>query len=353
MLGVSNVLTREVFRQADLWNPDKFPRQSEHLSYACMLDESHNNTYTPFKEKKVAVVAHAFRQNVNRAVSVVASLPMACLLGRLAHLEAEAKQRKFMEGDYPDAEAIRSLSSRGNFRDPFSCNELHYIREGFDLLNGVENPRMQNCIESLLLSELVGIWGAFETLAGDLWEEAVNCCPRYLARMGGQQKRIEKMVSSKTSSQTGGADQSSPGKQIDLKEIDEFTGGGFDLSRKMGTFLRDWNVGFSSLEKIRRAYSASFTRRHERVDELLSNKHLDTLALIRNLIVHKAAIADEEFVRRVKVLPVAPTLNIGERLIPNGVAVLSLVQPVVRCGVDLIREVDEWLSLHRDSESEA
>jgi hypothetical protein len=117
--------------------------------------------------------------------------------------------------------------------------------------------------------------------------------------------------------------------------------GTFDLSKKMGTLLRDDRnrYNFSNLDSIRDAYSAAF-RDFANVQQPLADKSLNALSAARNLIVHKAGKADHEYVEKTKDAPTAPRLANGETLLLDGTISSGLIAPVVEVSTRLIRAVD-------------
>ena len=87
--------------------------------------------------------------------------------------------------------------------------------------------------EAWLGSQITGTWTAFEAMAGDLWEAALNYKPRELAKLSGSKH---------------GKDS----KQIGLDQIQRYN---FDLSTHMGTIFVGTNkYQFDRLSGIREAY---------------------------------------------------------------------------------------------------
>jgi hypothetical protein len=97
---------------------------------------------------------------------------------------------------------------------------------------GTANPNATE-VYSLFCSYVTGMWTIFETLAGDLWEAALNTKPDLLAQLKGKSNRLRK---------------SKPGL-FDFKPEPENLGGKFvrldqilyfrwDLTKSMGALLR-------------------------------------------------------------------------------------------------------------------
>jgi len=187
---------------------------------------------------------------------------------------------------------------------------------------------MRSGAPEMLASHITAMWTIFETLAGDLWEAAINGHPSGLSGLHGRKMR----------SSSGQSEE----KSIPLSQIGRY---GYDLTNKMGTLLRD-KFPFNSLDGIRQAYRMSFYKEATKLDASLSDKSLDALSEIRNLITHKRAIVDQRYSQRAKDLPLAPKGQIGERILLDGEIMTALVSAGLdRCN-DLIFAVDDWLERH-------
>src|SRR5207302_1450308 len=122
------------------------------------------------------------------------------------------------------------------------------------------------------------IWTAFETLVGDLWEVAVNIHPHTLAAMRGVKG------------------QEAEGKQLPASYLERFQ---YDVKDKMGTILKEHRCDFTSLSGIAEAYRLAFPRDCKiHAEEFWQDRNIKACCLIRNAIVHKAGIVDEEFLRK-------------------------------------------------------
>jgi hypothetical protein len=192
-------------------------------------------------------------------------------------------------------------------------------------------------IESTLSGMIVGTWTAIETLAGDLWEAAVNIHPGTLSELKGKKKAAEPAHNDQTD--TSGA-------QIPITRLQEFD---YNVRDSMGTLLRALNrVSFATLQDIRDAYQRSFTEDGASVNGTLSDPCLDALAVVRNLLVHKAGVCDVEYERRTRTgkLPHVPKLHVDQLLDLDGALVKELLSPAIAFGVRLCQAVDSWLYTH-------
>jgi hypothetical protein len=129
---------------------------------------------------------------------------------------------------------------------------------------------------------IVESWLAFETLAGDLWEAALNANPAWARTFGS----------------------------VSLEEMHNLSQGTYDLRGKMGTLLRG-RFQFCGLRGIREAYAAAFQREISAIDEVLAVPSLDSLAHARAQFLHHAGTIDESAASRFT----APVVDIASRLL--------------------------------------
>jgi hypothetical protein len=177
-------------------------------------------------------------------------------------------------------------------------------------------------VEAWLSAQIVSSWTAFETLAGDLWEAALNSHPHGLSELKGKKAQGEKTV------------------QIGL--LQKYS---FDVSKAMGALLKEKRP-FDRLEDIRENYELAFYTDVAKISEALSNDLLDTLSSVRNLLVHRGGVVDERYLRRTKNLQLAPQAVIGERIKLDGDIVERLSLAMQLLGASLLHAVDEWLVAH-------
>src|SRR5437773_1998943 len=84
----------------------------------------------------------------------------------------------------------------------------------------------------------------------------------------------------------------------------------------MGTILRE-RFAFSRLSGIREAYGCAFDKDSAEIDSILTDRSIDALQATRNVIVHKAGIADRDYIRRMTDLKLPP-LGLINNIILDG-----------------------------------
>lgn len=165
-----------------------------------------------------------------------------------------------------------------------------------------------------LFAITVYIWTAFECLAGDLWESAINHTTK-LAH------RTLNSLPTEYPEQPG----------ISRRQIDVGLAArhGFDLRRCLGTVLKP-KFDFTKFGGITAAYTQTFGT----CGDLEKYCKLKELEQVRHLIVHRGGVADEKFLKLTKVkakknapLPL-PLSQIGEYMMTVTLGCLALLKVV-------------------------
>lgn len=103
-------------------------------------------------------------------------------------------------------------------------------------------------------------------------------------------------------------------------------------------------MSFNVLDKIRKAYRRTF--KDHTILSIINGKNpdpLDTLSFVRNVLVHSAGIADEDFVDRAKFHPDFKQIEEKHKVRITGLVVQKIVPEAIKKAFDLIRAVDDWL----------
>ena len=102
---------------------------------------------------------------------------------------------------------------------------------------------------------------------------------------------------------------------------------------------------FTSVSGIGTAYEAAFCRSPE-LSELLAVPELSHLEATRHLVVHRAGLVDEEYIRRTR-----ESVLVGTQLLLTGARVSELSNAAVAAGVRLLQFIDGWLIQNPPGES--
>lgn len=192
-----------------------------------------------------------------------------------------------------------------------------------------------------LSTPITGTWTAIETLLGDLWEASLNYHPRTLALLKGKAERIAKLSKGLAQNQRSNRETQRESKNVPLDLIGM---NDFDLRNCMGTvFRRQGRFEFTRLTNIREAYSQAFSENSGPIDSALRSPSLDCLNVLRNIIVHKALIADAEYLSHSKFLNI-PKAEIGTPVHLDGKIVSDLIRQAISSTKRLSIAVDNWIA---------
>ena len=216
-----------------------------------------------------------------------------------------------------------------------------------------------NTVSLVFESQVISAWTMFETLAADMWVAVVNAHPVPLAGLVGKENRIANLMKKPDDApELDGEDSDDEScgefiainstKTVGLQHLHNLTRGDFNLSQKMGSLMvMAERVKFTSISGIRSAYSLSFLEKYNvrprEIDKALSSRSLDALALVRNVIVHRAGKADDEYIDKQTQFPNVPILMNNERVNLDSKTSRSLIDPVVEISLQLIKAVNSWI----------
>jgi hypothetical protein len=233
----------------------------------------------------------------------------------------------------------------GERESEYSKRALFTAPKGADFLEDLPTTCHQY-IRSIMDFQIVGIWTAFETFAGDLWEKAVNLHPSGLARLQGSWGTPETQRQKKHRRSVALTD-ANPVKQGDkLMRLEFLEQNGFDVSGLMGTIWRNERFNFQILSSIRDAYIRAFWKDDKDIREAILDSSITSLSAVRNIIIHNDGIVDEDFMESVEGIELFKSSKVGDPLLINGKVVYGLVYPVINASKNLLFGVDEWLKSH-------
>jgi hypothetical protein len=273
-------------------------------------------------------VVRAYQKNIDKVHSLIlfhpASVQMAVNIQK-ALLEIQG-ENPGITGEYRNTKVFDRLNTyRSKLEAASYDKKMVYINNmeilSFEILTRYSSDEEgTQGIEAWLSAQIIYTWTAFETMAGNLWEQSLNINPTELTNI----------------SKPGGES-----KKIDIDLIRKYK---FDLSNKMGSVIRENNkYHFDSLDGIKQAYKDAFNCQ---LDNLLSDKCLDVISLVRNNLVHNAGVIDERYLRRKDILPQQLVGEVRSPILLTGETTSLIINPVLKLGVNLMAAVDDWLTAH-------
>lgn len=268
-------------------------------------------------------IAIAFQSNTELASNLLA-FPMMLAVNAntdnfLQKAKPTIKQCLDLIGKNPKvddwAELLKTL-----FSSQITGDDLRIIKKSCEQIESVisTDHTLHRSLNSVMNTSICSSWTAFECLAGDLWETALNQEPRVLA--------TAILSNNGSGSEVTGI----KGKSIEVSLLNKYN---YEIQDKMGTILRE-KYNFSNAEDVKEAYNQAFKFDKSKLN-FLSDLH--ELAQCRHLILHRAGIIDKKFSQKVK-----STQPIGNYLEMYPSKVVSMNELVIDRGSQLLKIIDNW-----------
>jgi hypothetical protein len=209
------------------------------------------------------------------------------------------------------------LDKRDKFGELFSKSVEEFDREV--LANPTYGPTLLASMRVLRLSVVAGSWTAFECVASDAWEVALN---------NGSPSLAQRAVSTVPEE---------PG-EISSRQIPFGLAAkhNFDLRNCLGSVLKQ-KFDFTGVSGIKKAFKSVFLDTNE-LFEILDEPLLTELEITRNLIAHRAGVVDDEYNRRtLNQLPTGTVLELDDARAGE------LCEKAAKGGIAILLFVDDWL----------
>jgi hypothetical protein len=177
---------------------------------------------------------------------------------------------------------------------------------------GWNDALSESTVRSYYEAIVILSWTAFETVAEDLWEAAVNARPYQLARGTVQVDKLKFLK--------------------------------FDTS-KMGTILKKPSQ-FRRLETTRQFYEETFKDQLRPIKDILDRPELQYTAAVRHLLIHKGGIIDKDYLKDIEDVPGAFTSAEGTPFPLTGKVAYDRSQAALQSAADLLNVVHTWVIGH-------
>ena len=302
------------------------------LKFASILDLNLGEGRRP-KNESVWRVGEAFIANMQRAYSHIL-LPMklmsfCTIQGLAAGITADEQD--------PEARNNRISVEIDKIKQQIDEDPRKYHEFRLDMFRRLlenwlyYNEEITNDLEIAMISFIVDTWSAFEIVAADLWEVALNESAQLaVVAINSDPREGEKSFQ----------------KSEVLRFIENAIKDGEDILP--GTLLkRTQKFDFQSYDGVRYAYRSAFTVKA--TDELLDAqdfRDLDVLDSLRNCFVHRGGITDKRFRSRAAKNRVTfkdfdlDEIEEGQKLAIDGDVVKRLLDSTICAAVKLVHFVD-------------
>lgn len=259
---------------------------------------------------------NAFIENFQRAVGMLVLPGYVGLVAEQWRLATDSTLARFASGTIKegDQNTIGQLIF-ANWATRMGMPEAKHVEKADGILKTIgflatamENGQLHKQLERLLKSSVVEMWMAFEVLVGDMLDKALTEHKECFGHLVGNERKPR----------------------------------------------------FQTRLFIRESYKTFFADSLD-INDVLYTKAIDELSLIRNLLIHKAGIVDKKFqedsidatrfpgstaenTARLVTWSVTP---IGDTFLFDGELVMSLIEPVIYAGRELVEKVSWWLEAHK------
>lgn len=296
------------------------------------------------KTEELRVVARNLVKNMDRVYELTLLLPHFLGLAKM-RVYSETVAMNEVAGTYPyffqqtkeeDRAKIHAMRKKIVFdlaQKQHGKGMPNFIAQGAELAHNILNEFEMTHLGTHVLFEsaIIATWTAFEVMAQELWEAALNAHPGTLCHLNGSRKDYK-------------PNETMP-KPKPVK-VELIAKAGFDLSKKMGTVLKE-DQDFSKLKTIRHAFTLAFSQDFKAIDRALQSRSLDLLSAVRNAIIHHGGVVKSEWweEKRAAFLtePYFGQLKEEDQIELNGKRTSKLISQTLCVSARLIKRVDSWI----------
>lgn len=183
---------------------------------------------------------------------------------------------------------------------------------------------MGAALDALFASVVLGSWTAFECLVSDVWVSAVNLGPKEFRQKVEKSRAVREKKDSLS-------DESVPS---DLDPLVNY-----------GEYLREERlVNFQTFPNIQKFYSVLFDK--PTIEKLFktSDPYIAALAAVRNVLAHKAGIADKTYEKQVKDFPEYAKFKDQDEVLLDGASAKRLYWAAAVTGTVILSHIDDILT---------
>jgi hypothetical protein len=188
--------------------------------------------------------------------------------------------------------------------------------------------------DTIFFAMTIGAWTAFETLAGDLWEQCLNARPRLGFVALDAEPAPTDDEATKEAKRT---------RRFSIP-VNLLRKWNYNVRNRMGSLTRSkWT--FTRRAEALDAYVKAFGKAEQhRFNAIFESNGLKWLAATRHCLVHRGGIADSDFRKQVTGHKTLGAIKERAPIVLSGDLVKEFVEEVVVQSADLIAFVDGWLT---------
>ncbi len=313
------------------------------LDEACRFTDEYTGLRLRLRSERLQPIAAAFEANLDRVRSMASMIyVIAFWADQMARHECQARHLIGVAPDDPSKDATPAMGAAlEKVYDEFITRRAALGYDGANLdtwtkgaralapVLAIKDERLPSGsthpvgrgISSLLGSMVSQAYGIYETLAVDIWIEALN------ANTSLGKNWFEARVNQNRNK---------------TYQVSELLDHDFSLVGKIGTWLHRTNkASFLSLKDLRTNYEAAFGDAVRHVLEPMTE--LSATEKVRHLLAHRGGIVDERFLQDMSDHPVYGNTKVGDRVPLDGLLVRDHVAACAAGGTALAGWVDWFL----------
>ena len=186
-------------------------------------------------------------------------------------------------------------------------------------LAAMDWPKTPPAIQQFYGALIIQAWTVFESHSEDLWEAALNSHPTTLAVLGSDTRL----------------------------SVNDLSIHNFAVHDKLGTILKNKKpVSFRTLEKIQETYDLAFSENGVDISKILHADDLRYAAAVRNLIIHRRGIVDDDFHKQTGGIKDVPMIDEGKPFPVTGALCARLADACRHAAIKLSLVVHAWIDGH-------
>lgn len=273
--------------------------------------ESLEESFKNLTDENLKRIANVAIENINQ-IAITIALPHYLMMRGVMNIK---HFQYLLEAAVATKNELQPKSVKGKkqieeyIKLKFEENKKYHSEEGRELLSRLrsKSPYIEEAIRIQALNSLVNVWTVFESTSKEIWMSILN---------NYQDKFVNNIIESKTDEDVEGI----IGKSISINLLGKYN---FNVNKKLGNILSG-KYDFTSCSGIKKAF-IDLDRTQKDSLNFLDESNLVKFENLRNLIVHKAGIIDDLYIKK----NALPNESLGKKIIVNTGEYQTYIQAVI------------------------
>ena len=284
--------------------------------------ESLEESFKNLTDENLKRIANVAIENINQ-IAITIALPHYLMMRGVMNIK---HFQYLLEAAVATKNELQPKSVKGKkqieeyIKLKFEENKKYHSEEGRELLSRLrsKSPYIEEAIRIQALNSLVNVWTVFESTSKEIWMSILN---------NYQDKFLNNIIESKTDEDVEGI----IGKSISINLLGKYN---FNVNKKLGNILSG-KYDFTSCSGIKKAF-VDLDRTQKDSLNFLDESNLVKFENLRNLIVHKAGIIDDLYIKK----NALPNESLGKKITVNTGEYQTYIQAVISPIIKLLEFSD-------------